>query len=368
MTKFSTLRCKYFPLCPGCEVQGDVSLPPIYEELKTFFAPHLPLSLTVKEITGWRHRSKLAVRGTVSRPQIGLFKQGSHDVISIPSCPLHHPSINRVCAHVQRKMIELKIAPYCEKTHQGCLRYLQCAVERKTGRVQLVLVVNHKDPALERFVQQLYIEEAFHSLWLNVQPARTNRIFGDEWILCKGEPYLWETLCQVDCAFHPACFGQAHLSLYDDVLNTIQTWVPPNQNILELYAGMGTIGLNLASQSTAVTCVEINPYAKECFEASRLKLPSALQDKITFETNTADQAQINHDLVIVDPPRKGLEPKVLEAIHQGTSQLIYLSCGPQSFQRDCEYLLARGWKIERAEGYLFFPGTNHVEILCKLTK
>jgi len=76
------------------------------------------------------------------------------------------------------------------------------------------------------------------------------------------------------------------------------------------------------------------------------------------------------DIVIVDPPRKGLDYQVLDALCQtkGPSQILYLSCGPVSFQRDCEKLFAHGWKVDNAEAYLFFPGSNHVEILCSLKR
>jgi 23S rRNA (uracil1939-C5)-methyltransferase len=378
MTEFSTmLKCSYFPLCSGCEQQGDISSSPSWLHVKDFFhriAPALPLSLTIKEVTGWRTRAKLAVRGNHQHPEIGLFKKGSHEVVSIPTCPLHHPSINKVCTRLREVMIEKKIPPYREEDATGLLRYLQFVVERKTKKVQLALVVNRsgKDSQLESFVQQLYMQAGLHSVWLNFQPAQTNRIFGDEWNLCVGDPYLWENLGGVDCAFHPACFGQAHLSIYEEALQKIKEWVDPHKHILELYAGVGTIGLCLSSQSQKVVSIEINPYASECFHLARLKLPLDTQRKISMTISSSQNAIPliqDHEVMIVDPPRKGLEEKVLDAIcHSSLSQLIYLSCGPLSFQRDCEKLLQHGWRIDKAECYLFFPGCDHVEILCGFKK
>ncbi len=379
MTEFSTpLECDYFPLCSGCEKHGDVSSPPVWQTTKEFFhkvASDVPISLKVKEIVGWRTRAKLAVRGTFQEPQIGLFKHRSHQVISIPTCPLHHPSINTIYSKIKKVMIGLKIDPYDEERGTGILRYLQFAVETKTRKVQLALVVNQssQDALLERFVKQLYTEKGLHSIWLNFQPAKTNRIFGDHWALRDGEPYLWEQLGNAECAFHPACFSQAHLSLFEEVLSRIREWTPSNSRILELYAGVGAIGLNLASQSQEVTCVEINPFASECFQLSRLKLPLDVQGKISMKISSSEDALAliaGKDVIVVDPPRKGLDVKVLDALcnAEQQTQLIYLSCGPLSFQRDVEKLLSHGWKIEKAEAYLFFPGSDHVEILCFLKK
>ena len=368
MTEFSTiLKCEYFPLCSGCQIQGEVSSPPIWREIKTFFKSIVP-DLNLSEVTGWRTRSKLAARGTSIEPEIGLFKHGSHQVVSIPSCPLHHPSINILYAKIKKVIIERKIDPYNEENGTGILRYLQFVVERKTARVQLALILNRRDRSMEEVVKQLYVKEGLHSVWLNFQSEQTNRIFGEEWLFCEGEPYLWETLGEAECAFHPACFGQANLALFEKVLKQIREWVAPNSRILELYAGVGVISLNLVSRAKEVVCVEINPYAFECFHLNRLKLNLDLQEKISMQIIPSEQALSlidGKDVVIVDPPRKGLEPKVLEALCQtnGLSQLVYLSCGPISFQRDCEKLLACGWKLERLEGYLFFPGTNHVELL-----
>ncbi|MBS0620333.1 MAG: class I SAM-dependent RNA methyltransferase [Verrucomicrobia bacterium] len=365
-TEFSThLSCSYFPTCSGCEIQGKLTPPPVWEELLHFFsraAPHLTPTFSMREVTRWRTRSKLAVRGTLARPEIGLFKKDSHEVIPIPQCPLHHAAIERAYALVQKCGLE----PYQEKSGRGTLRYVQFAVERKSRRVQLTLVLNRPaaDPRTLSLVKQLYMEGGFHSIYLNFQPEKTNRIFGEKWLLCEGKPYIEETLGVATCYFHPACFAQSHLSLFEEVLSDIRRWVPQGKRILELYAGVGAIGLNLASQSKEVHCVEIHPHAAECFALSRLKLAAADQQKITHQTATAEAVREFKEVVVVDPPRKGIDPTLLEALSDSSvEQLLYLSCGPLSMQRDGEFLLKKGWKLVGAKGYLFFPGTNHVETL-----
>lgn len=378
-TEFSTiLHCNYFPLCSGCSIQGQVSPPPIWKDITEFFhlaAPNVPLSLKTGSVTGWRTRSKLAVRGNSQVPEIGLFKQGSHAVVSIPDCPLHHPAINRLYESVRKKIVECKIEPYDEELGRGILRYVQFVVERKTNRVQLTLVVNRQslDPSLEKFARSLYHAGSLHSLYFNFQPAQSNTIFGREWHFFDGETYLWERIGSADCAFHPACFGQAHLELFEQTLATVRAWVPSDASVLELYAGVGVIGFNLVSQSRDVLCVEINPYAAECFHLSRLKLPLEDQKKITMQISSSEAALSSipgRDVIVVDPPRKGLDAVILAALCEApeNTQLIYLSCGPLSFQRDVKKLLARGWVIEKAESYLFFPGSDHVEILCSLRR
>jgi 23S rRNA (uracil1939-C5)-methyltransferase len=375
MTKLSTiLQCSYFPTCSGCEIQGNVLSPPILDEIKKYFASH-PFSFHTDAVEGWRSRAKLAVRGTSTSPQIGLFKRGTHDVIPIPDCPIHHPSINQAVHTIRNWMIAEQIAPYDEKSHTGFLRYLQCVVERKTGKVQLTLVVNTQMLSTTDLEKLKVLEKQtdWHSIWINFQPDSTNRIFGDEWQLISGEPVIWETLAGTSICFHPACFAQAHLNLFEKILLSIKKSVKPNQKIVEFYAGVGVIGLTLADTLTSLVCTEITPFAQACFELAKKQLPVEQQKKVHSKIAASNEGiSLLHDadVIIVDPPRKGLDPTLLQAILENTSatQLVYLSCGFRSFKHDAEKLLAAGWHITKAEGYLLFPGTDHVETLVIFEK
>jgi 23S rRNA (uracil1939-C5)-methyltransferase len=370
MTEFSTsLSCPYLGNCPGCQLEKKVTRPPIYEEVINYF--NQPIPLHHGELVGWRTRAKLAVRGTSIDPKIGLFHQGTHEVFPLLDCPLHHPSINRAVQLVKQTMLELQIEPYQEKSGRGLLRYLQLVVERNTGKVQLTLVVNTESihPQLLTLCSALAQKQEWHSLWVNFQPNQTNRIFGDTWQLIHGQEELWEHLAGVDICFHPACFAQAHLNLFEKMLLSIQRMVPTQKRVVEFYAGVGVIGLSLAAQSLQVTCSESNPFAKSCFEKTHQKLLPALQQKVHFETGKAehlttllDQAQV----IIVDPPRKGLDATFLHSLD--AEQLIYVSCGWDSFKRDHTQLLARGWHLDQVESYLLFPGTNHLELLASFKK
>ncbi len=375
MKEFSTgIKCTYFPQCSGCEEQENPTCPPIWNDLKNFLhtqVPDLEILLIHKEILGWRMRSKLAVRGTTSFPEIGLFKRGSHEVIAIPDCPLHHPAINRAYQTVVDSIVEMRILPYQEKNHSGILRYFQFSVDKKSRRVQLVVVANQsmQSPMLEKWVKQLYTKGGFHSIWINFQPASTNTIFGNHWLLCEGEPYLEEKIDRVAFSFHPACFMQAHLTLFEQLIQSIRKNIIPNKQVVDLYAGVGVIGLNIAQECKQVICIEQNPFAAECFELSRLKLSPDIQKKSHFYSGDVEEFSsiiCDAEIVIADPSRKGISAKVLEAINSSTKvqQLIYISCNPLSFKRDTLSLLNSGWKITKAEGYLLFPGTNTVETLC----
>lgn len=375
MNKF--IQCTHFSLCSGCSLNEYVDSPPVLKEAERYFkAKGVPLHLCAGKAAGWRYRAKLAVRGSSSYPCIGLYREGSHQVVDIPFCKVHHPAINQAAGVLRRLICELDIQPYDESTAKGDLRYVQVVVERSSGKVQLSLVWNGPEGTKgTRFVQQLWdaAPEFWHSIWINRNTRRDNVIFGDQWIHRKGEEDLWETFGSVEVCFHPASFAQANLDLYEQMLHKIKQEVSGEDHLLEYYAGVGVIGLSLVGTCGQIRCVEVVPDAEKCFEKSRRKLPLLLAGHISFHLGSADQMihlLEGAKIVIVDPPRKGVHAALLKAIteHTGIDKLIYVSCGWPAFLRDCETLLSKGWNIKYAEGYVFFPGSNHLEILCVFTK
>src|SRR5579872_1743364 len=227
MTKFSTekILCGHFPRCSGCQIQTEVCRPPIWKEIEEFFHQQNTEILShSREIIGWRTRAKLAVRGTKAEPQIGLFKRGTHEVVEILDCPLHTPPLNRALLFLREQVVRCGIEPYVEKQRKGLLRYVQLWEERSHKKVQLTLVVNAEAASAEllNFVEELKKWEGWHSIWVNFQPEATNRILGDEWLHCFGKEYLWEKMGGVYVSFHPACFSQAHPTLFEEILQEIQ--------------------------------------------------------------------------------------------------------------------------------------------------
>ena len=259
-----------------------------------------PTILFVKgKESGWRTRAKLAVRDT----KIGLFKPGTHEVEDLIDCPDHHPSIN-AALHRLRKV---PYTPYNEQTLTGDLRYVQLTVQRSTGKVQLVLVSNGKGKC-DALVETLKNDD-WHSIWVNVQEGSTNTIFGPIWELKMGPTYLEETILGRKFYFHPACFVQANLDLFEQILLDIKSWVLPNQHLTEFYAGIGVISLTIADQCQSAILVEINPFAEDCFKEGHP--PSHFHFFTGPTENYLDQLK---EVLIVDPPRKGLDQKVVDTI------------------------------------------------------
>lgn len=373
MNIYKDIQCPHFALCSGCKLNENVNQPALLEEVQKYFKDQgVSFDYYTDKMIEWRYRAKLVVSGSIENPLIGLYEEGTHHVVNIPNCRVHHPAINKAVKKLKEWIRHAKIPPYNEKTHEGLLRYIQCVVERDTGHVQLTLILNAPDEfKAPQWLEDLWVNtpDFWHSIWINLNPAQTNTIFGKKWMLIKGYSYLQETLTGVTLCFHPANFLQANLPVFEHLLQDLKNALKANQRVVEYYAGVGVIGRCLADKSKSVICNEINPWAMDAFlAAQQVKEFSNLQ-LITGPSiehlSLMDQA----DVVIVDPPRKGLDKPLLDALLTSVTphELWYISCGWTAFKRDC-LALQKHWKLEDAKTYLFFPGTNQLEVLCRFTK
>ncbi|MDF2549339.1 MAG: hypothetical protein K0S07_406 [Chlamydiales bacterium] len=366
-------HCRHFQRCSGCTLVENLLEPPLLLEVREFFQERgiaLP-SVEGLQATQWRSRAKVAVRQQEGAIQIGLFEKGSHRVMSIPDCQAHHPQINAAIRHIQDWMQEHALSAYDEKTFQGILRYIQLTVEPKSDLVQLVFVLNLKEAGYLAEQLKTLPGEIWHSIWLNYNTARTNAIFGADWHLVKGDPFLTAQLSlkgspSLDFLLHPASFVQANWPVFEKLVQDLKGQIRLKSRLLELYAGIGIMGIAFADQMEQVDLVEINPFSAISFEEwkKRYGCPS----HVTHHEKDSREALAfieGAEVILVDPPRKGLEKSVVEALNGAASakQLIYVSCHFASFKRDCQ-LLELNWKVSYAKAYLFFPGTDHLEILA----
>lgn len=383
-TDFSTSKgldqfsCAHFPACSGCRFQQNVASPPIWKQVIEYFGSKnfsSQVELKTQEIIGWRTKSKLSVRGTSKFPQIGLYKEGTHDVVNMQECPLHTSSMNEALSLVRKNIMRFGIEPYNESTGRGRIKYLQMVSQRKTGKIQLSLVVHGENLHEEEkiFVKQLYNDwNLWHSIWINYLPEKTNRILGDRWEKIYGEETFWQEIAGMAFCFHPSCFSQAHLSMFEEMLFFIKGITEPQSHLLELYAGVGVIGLYLAPFLKKIALVESSPEAQSCFFKSLSRLPADFKEKTKFIQAKAEECESlfdEVDVVVVDPPRKGLSKVSKGYIFSSSAkQVIYVSCGFDSLKRDCDEFLDQGWSLHAVRGFLLFPGTDHVEMIVSFKR
>ncbi|CAN4076108.1 unnamed protein product [Withania somnifera] len=378
------LNCSHFQSCSGCIQEYDLHRPVVIDEAITFFN-----KLGVKDFSfdscrlwGWRCRAKLAVRGSSTKPLIGLYEEGTHNVVDIPECKAHHPNINAAAELLKRGIIELNVEPYDEDQGTGDLRYVQMAVtthdtslpipERyKNGKVQVSLVWNSRSEnsanagklnALANFLwgnggpkRKVHL---IHSVWANFQTSSNNIIFGNRWRHLLGERDFWEHIGGIDVSLAPSSFGQANTRAFDSLLRKLQKYVPQGASVVDLYAGAGVIGLSLA-------------FSRKCRKGLDPSLVKELRHVSAIELRTCKRPEKVKDEKrpwILRAREAAIQIESTTACEENQSlpqTLIYISCGWESFKEDCLSLLAsKEWRLHKAHGFNFFPGTQSIEILA----
>jgi 23S rRNA (uracil1939-C5)-methyltransferase len=364
------IKCGYFPLCSGCRKQKDLFKHEKHTLLEETFKRKIPF--IVDDVVGWRHKAKLAIGKEANELKIGLYQENSHKIVNIPDCPLHTNHLNPVLNEVYSCVQKTKISIYSEKTFQGILRYVQLVEENETGKISLTFVVNADLEEIKNhpFFQELEstLKNKLVNLWLNEKKTQDNSIFGAKWLKLRGNTYHVQKILNRPFAFHPAAFCQVHLKQYENVLKKIRSYCVNKPVVLELYAGVGTIGKNMIDLARSIDCFESNPFAKECFEESQ---KMKFDENIQFFPKPAEEfEEKGYTLAILDPPRKGLSSKVLEKLLnlKTIEEMILLYCDADSFIKDVKIFEKNGFLLEEIETYLFFPGSDHIEVLGRIKR
>ena len=180
--------------------------------------------------------------------------------------------------------------------------------------------------------------------------------------------------------FPPFVFRQANLDAFENIVRVIRKYLSPDKSVVELYGGVGTIGLNILDLVKDLSCSDENPHNKKCFQRSKSGLPPSFQQRIDYTTGSASEMVVNKkellgkDICIVDPPRKGLDDDVIEGLLSsgGPRRLIYISCGFKAFKRDFDALTSANrngsFTLLHAEGHVLFPGADHLETVAIFDK
>jgi tRNA/tmRNA/rRNA uracil-C5-methylase (TrmA/RlmC/RlmD family) len=367
--------CPHRPPCPGCPRFGEPGIAPAARAaLESLARQHgLPQVPVVSGATGgFRLRARLAIRGRQGAPKLGMFQLGTHRVVHIPDCPIQHPLINRVAAVVRRALVDADVSIYSEPVHRGHARYLQVVVERATQTAQVVLVANSPtaEPlgaCLERIREQL--GDALHSLWFNSHCERTNAVLGPGFVNWCGPEAVIERFGGAAVHYPPGAFGQSNLDIAERIVGHVRGLVPEGVRVAEFYAGVGAIGLSLLPRASAMRLNELNPHSLQGLALGLAGLDAA--DRAKFEVlpgaaGAALQAASGVDVVIADPPRKGLDRELLDRlVGQPPGRFIYVSCGLESFLRDTALLTAGGGlRLRSLAAFNLMPFTEHVETVA----
>jgi len=326
-----------------------------------------------QETERYRNKVQFPAGGT----SIGYYQGRTHRVVDIEDCLLQPEEDTAARRAVKGWMTRYHIPAYNEKTGKGLLRHLYLRTNSR-GQVLCCLVVNGREvPHADELISALREEvPALTGVALSVNTRKTNVILGNEYITLWGEERLEETLCGHTFRLSVPSFFQINRAqtevLYGRALDFAA--LSGGETVVDLYCGIGTISLTLAEKAGQVIGVEVVPEAIE--DAKENAQRNGLAHKTRFECGDAsdlaaqlEREGIGPDVVVVDPPRKGLAPDVVDTVvRMAPQRVVYVSCDPATLGRDVKRFEEQGYKAVRAEAVDLFPRTAHVESVVLLTR
>jgi 23S rRNA (uracil1939-C5)-methyltransferase len=371
----AALSCPHRPPCPACPRFGSPGIDPAARNALRTLAEHHGLS-GVGEIegaaAGFRSRARLAIRGRLNTPKLGVFESGTHRVVHIPNCLVHHPLINRVASVVRRALVESKTSSYSESAHLGVARYLQVVVERSSQSAQVVLVANSPAPEPLQDCFELIrarLGSDLHSLWFNANQGTGNVILGPEFRVMHGAECVVEHFGAAAIHYPPGAFGQSNLEIAGRIIAHLRERIPRGARVAEFYAGVGAIGLSLLPEVGELQLNEVSPHSLHGLELGLAALPAQERAKVRViagSAGAAAAAAAGAEVVIADPPRKGLDEELTAyLVRHPPARFLYVSCGLDSLLRDTAALTAtRTLRLTALTAFNLLPFTGHVETVA----
>jgi 23S rRNA (uracil1939-C5)-methyltransferase len=371
--------CPHRPPCPGCPRFGEPGIAGVARSMLDALArahglPQVPVvSGATRE---FRLRARLAIRGRLNSPKIGLFELDTHRVVHIPHCSVQHALINRVASVVRRALVEARVTSYSDKAHLGLARYLQVVVERSSQTAQVVIVANSTNPDPLASCMDLIkdrLGKELHSLWFNANCERVNTVLGPEFQNRCGPPSVVERFGGAAVHYPPGAFGQNNLDMAQCIIEHVRAEIPQGARVAEFYAGVGAIGLSILDRVSEIRMNETSSQSLQGLERGLGALDPVDRAKILVvpgEAGSARDCASGAEVVIVDPPRKGLDPELtLHLSGLPPERLVYISCGLESFIKDAAQLVSRGTlRLAGLTAFNLMPFTQHVEIAARFER
>ena len=330
-----------------------------------------------------RYRNKVQFPVGVDKngvPCIGFYAGRTHRIVPCPDCKLQPSVLNEIGNALCAFFAQQGIRPYDEQSGKGLVRHIFLRRGAHSGQIMVCLVCTRaKLPHAEQLCTALRGQfPAISTILLNVNAKNTNVILGSENHILYGPGYIEDTLCGVPVRLGPLSFYQVNTLAAERLYGVAAQYaqLTPDDTLLDLYCGMGTIGLSMAEQCRELIGVEIVPEAIESAKANAARMGEAVAAKSRFFCADAGQAAtqlaaegLHPDIVMLDPPRKGCDEATLSAVvRMAPRRVVYVSCNPATAARDAAWLEQNGYHAEKVQPVDLFPRTKHCETVVLLSK
>ena len=357
----------------------------------------------------YRNKAQYPVgRNKDGKVVIGFYAGRTHSIVDYTQCAIGAPENAQILEKIRTFINENNISVYDEQSHKGLIRHILIRTGKHTGQIMVCLIINGKTlPHADKLADCLKDISGMSSIMININKERTNVILGSECSVIWGNSYIEDSICGIMFRISPLSFFQVNPvqteKLYRKALEYAE--LTGNETVWDLYCGIGTISLLMATKARKVYGVEIVPQAIEDAKNNALRnslnnaeffvgkaeevvpriydedMKKAENEPVDSKENSKENSglpdsasdesvmRINPDVVVVDPPRKGCDETLLDTIvKMNPKRIVYVSCDSATLARDLKYLAANGYEIDRVQPVDQFAHTVHVETVVLLSQ
>jgi 23S rRNA (uracil1939-C5)-methyltransferase len=383
-----TPPCNVFYKCGGCQIQHmsyDLQLEMKQNQVENVMRkvaklPDVPVHPVIGMEDPWRYRNKIQIPVGEKDGELitGFYRQRSHHIIEdMETCVIQNELGDRMVEAVRRIATDLGVKAFDEENHLGDLRHIIVRTAYETNDTMIILVTRtEKVPQLETLITQLTeTYPAVKSIIQNINGEKTNVILGKRSKTLFGNDYIIDTIGDLKFAISAKSFYQVNpvqtKVLYEKALEYAA--VDADDIVIDAYCGIGTISLFLAQKAKKVYGVEIVP---EAIEDAKKNAKLNQMDNVEFVVGEAEKVMpwwtaqgLRPNVIVVDPPRKGCDEALLQAmIAMEPKRIVYVSCNPSTLARDLRILEDGGYKTQEVQPVDMFSQTSHVESVAWLSR
>ena len=338
-------------------------------------------ALPSPEVDRYRNKVQFPVgRDKNGAPCIGFYAGRTHRIVPCPDCKLQPGILNDIGNALCSFFGAHGIQPYDEASCKGLVRHIFLRRGAHSGQIMVCIVCTRaKLPHSAELVEQLTAQfPDIATVLVNVNPRNTNVILGTETHTLCGPGFIEDTLCGVPVRLGPLSFYQVNTLAAERLYGIAAEYaqLQPDDLLLDLYCGMGTIGLSMVDRCRSLIGVEIVPEAIDSAKANAARMGEAVAARSRFFCADAGKAAsqlaaegLHPDVIVLDPPRKGCDEATLSAVvAMSPRRVVYVSCNPSTAARDAKWLETQGYRTEKVQPVDLFPRTKHVEAIVSLQR
>jgi len=380
--------CSVYKRCGGCSIMHEVyesqlsfKEKKVYDNLKRIGNIDLDnikcnKIIGMKEPLRYRNKVIVPVREENGQVKMGFFAKKSHSITEFDSCFLQFTEADEILSIVKDWIRNFGIKAYNEVNHSGDIRDIMIRKGFKTGEIMVVIIALKENiNGIKALTEKLLKITGIKSIILNINNKRTNVALGDKSFVLWGQDHIIDKISDLKFKIGASSFFQVNPAGTEILYNTALKFadIKENDKVIDAYCGAGTISLFLAGKAEKVTGVEIVTQAIDnARENAKLNnitnaefICGKSEEIIPELVDKGDKI----DLVVVDPPRKGCEKVLLEAIARAEiKRMVYVSCDSATLARDLNILEGLGYKVLEVQPVDMFPNTGHVECVVLMSR